>query len=88
MFGDYPDIVKKNAGKRIPAFTPRESKLIKGSFDFIALNYYFTFYVRDNPGSLTMNIRDMTADMALSIFCMYSFFLSFNYSLLIEFAIV
>ncbi|XP_027113904.1 beta-glucosidase 11 [Coffea arabica] len=68
VFGDYPDIVKKNAGKRIPALTPRESKLIKGSFDFIALNYYFIFYVRDNPSSLNMNIRDITADMALNIF--------------------
>ena len=85
VFGDYPDIVKKNAGKRIPALTPRESKLIKGSFDFIALNYYFIFYVRDNPSSLNMNIRDITADMALNIFCMYSFIVGLNYFLLIEF---
>ncbi|XP_027158800.1 cyanidin 3-O-glucoside 7-O-glucosyltransferase (acyl-glucose)-like [Coffea eugenioides] len=68
VFGDYPDIIKKNAGKRIPTLTPRESKLIKGSIDFIGLNHYFIFYVKDNPSNLSRNIRDITADMAVSIF--------------------
>ena len=70
VFGDYPDIIKKNAGKKIPTLTPRESKLIKGSIDFIGLNHYFIFYVKDNPSNLSRNIRDITADMAVSIFCM------------------
>ncbi|KAL3531459.1 hypothetical protein ACH5RR_010781 [Cinchona calisaya] len=65
VFGDYPDIIKKNGGKRIPALTPHQSKLVKGSFDFIGLNHYFTFYIKDNPSSLKMDIRDITADMAV-----------------------
>ncbi|KAL2535542.1 Beta-glucosidase 11 [Forsythia ovata] len=46
IYGDYPDIVKKNAGKRIPAFTEYESKQIKGSIDFLGVNHYRTLYVK------------------------------------------
>ena len=68
VFGDYPDIVKKNAGSKIPVLTPRESKLIKGAFDFIGLNHYNLVYVKDNPSSFEMNVRDITADTAASFF--------------------
>lgn len=37
---DYPEIVKKTAGNRIPSFTKNQSGLVKGSFDFIGVNYY------------------------------------------------
>ncbi|XP_071931866.1 beta-glucosidase 11-like isoform X3 [Coffea arabica] len=66
VFGDYPHIIKKNAGTKIPALTPRESRLLKGSFDFIGLNHYLTLYVKDSPSSLNVNIRDIVADMGLS----------------------
>ncbi|KAI3749235.1 hypothetical protein L2E82_19842 [Cichorium intybus] len=64
--GDYPEIVKKNAGSRIPSFTKLESEKMKGSFDFLGINHYTTLYVKDNPGSLEMDTRDVTADMALT----------------------
>lgn len=44
VFGDYPDIMKKNAGKRLPAFTKLESELVKGSIDFIGLNHYNIYF--------------------------------------------
>lgn len=40
--GDYPDIMKKNLGSRLPEFTPEEKQLIKGSSDFFGLNHYTT----------------------------------------------
>ncbi|KAF7152517.1 hypothetical protein RHSIM_Rhsim01G0284600 [Rhododendron simsii] len=64
VFGDYPDIVKKNAGTRIPAFSNLESKQVKGSFDFIGVNHYFTGYIKNNPNKLKMDNRDFNADMA------------------------
>ncbi|KAL7584400.1 hypothetical protein Lser_V15G42401 [Lactuca serriola] len=64
--GDYPEIVKKNAGNRIPTFTKLESKRIKGSFDFFGINHYQTLYVKDNPSSLKTDPRDIVADMAVS----------------------
>jgi len=63
-FGDYPDIMKKNAGPRLPSFTQKESNLVKGSIDFIGLNFYYSFYVRNNPSSLPMQDRDYLADAA------------------------
>ncbi|KAF5180437.1 Beta-glucosidase [Thalictrum thalictroides] len=48
MFGDYPLSVKQLVRDRLPVFTEQESKDIKGSFDFIGMNYYVTAYVMDN----------------------------------------
>ncbi|KAL4558222.1 hypothetical protein LXL04_036420 [Taraxacum kok-saghyz] len=62
--GDYPEIVKKNAGNRIPTFTKVESKRVKGSFDFFGINHYSTLYVKDDSVSLDMDTRDAMADMA------------------------
>nr|XP_043635799.1 beta-glucosidase 11-like [Erigeron canadensis] len=65
--GDYPEIVKKNAGTRVPSFTKLESERIKGSFDFVGINHYSSLYVKDNPSSLEMDVRDVVADMAATI---------------------
>ncbi|KAI7740831.1 hypothetical protein M8C21_020151 [Ambrosia artemisiifolia] len=66
VYGDYPEIMKKNAGNRIPSFTKLESERIKGSFDFFGINHYSTIYIKDNPSSLEMEIRDFSADMAVT----------------------
>ncbi|XP_056686956.1 beta-glucosidase 22 isoform X2 [Spinacia oleracea] len=63
-YGDYPEIMKKNGGSKIPVFTKNESELVKGSFDFIGINYYYIMGVRDNSMSLTTVQRDLYADMA------------------------
>ncbi|XP_060178691.1 beta-glucosidase 11-like isoform X6 [Lycium barbarum] len=64
IFGDYPDIMKKNAGSRLPKFTRQESKKVKGAIDFIALNHYMTVRVKDSSSSLENDIRDFSADAA------------------------
>ncbi|KEH27930.1 glycoside hydrolase family 1 protein [Medicago truncatula] len=38
-FGDYPYIMKKNVGSRLPSFTAKESNLIKSSIDFLGINF-------------------------------------------------
>ncbi|ETW08658.1 beta-galactosidase [Aphanomyces invadans] len=43
-FGDYPDVMKKQLGTRLPRFTADESKLLRGSSDFFGLNHYGTGY--------------------------------------------
>ncbi|KAK3004586.1 hypothetical protein RJ639_019644 [Escallonia herrerae] len=48
-YGDYPDSMKDFLGSRLPTFTSEESQMVKGSYDFIALNYYTATYVRDAP---------------------------------------
>ncbi|KAI9181140.1 hypothetical protein LWI28_011876 [Acer negundo] len=69
VFGDYPITKKKNVGSRLPIFSNRESKLVKGSFDFLGIVHYFTIYIKDNSGSLKQKLRDFNADMAKT--CMF-----------------
>ncbi|XP_022899076.1 beta-glucosidase 11-like isoform X2 [Olea europaea var. sylvestris] len=67
IYGDYPESVKKNVGKRLPAFTKYESEQIKGSIDFIGVNHYTTLYIKDNPGNLQIDNRDFDTDIAIEI---------------------
>ena len=44
VFGDYPFIMKALVRDGLPEFTDDEKTLIKGSFDFIGINYYTSRY--------------------------------------------
>nr|WJJ09236.1 myrosinase isoform 2 [Eutrema japonicum] len=63
--GKYPDIMRKLVGDRLPKFTESESKLVKGSFDFLGLNYYYTQYVyaipKNPPNRLTVMNDSLSA---------------------------
>ncbi|CAI0543141.1 unnamed protein product [Linum tenue] len=63
VYGDYPEVMKRNVGSRLPSFTSEESKLVKGSFDFLGLIHYMQMPVRDNPSSLNLELRDFNADV-------------------------
>ncbi|XP_059458185.1 beta-glucosidase 11-like isoform X1 [Corylus avellana] len=67
MYGDYPDVMKRNVGTRLPTFTNLESNQVKGSIDFLGVNYYLTVYVKDNSSKLEMELRNFNADMAVDI---------------------
>ncbi|KAM7476679.1 hypothetical protein LguiB_023922 [Lonicera macranthoides] len=45
--GTYPEQMIKHVGNRLPTFSTNQSKLVKGSADFIGLNYYTAQYVAD-----------------------------------------
>ncbi|KAI9093187.1 hypothetical protein K1719_027201 [Acacia pycnantha] len=47
VFGDYPIQMRNIVGSQLPRFSSNEKSLIKGSLDFIGLNHYTTFYVKD-----------------------------------------
>ncbi|KAJ1688776.1 hypothetical protein LUZ63_012931 [Rhynchospora breviuscula] len=53
--GDYPFIMRALVGERLPKFTKEESDMIKGSFDFIGVNYYTSSYAIGVPLSSTVN---------------------------------
>jgi len=38
--GDYPASLKACAGANLPAFTAEQSRLVKGSLDFLGINFY------------------------------------------------
>nr|XP_016464819.1 PREDICTED: beta-glucosidase 17-like [Nicotiana tabacum] len=47
-YGDYPERMCKIVGNRLPKFTTEQAEIVKGSCDFMGLNYYTSFYVADN----------------------------------------
>ncbi|XP_050210537.1 beta-glucosidase 24-like [Mercurialis annua] len=48
-YGQYPRIMQNEiTGNRLPNFTMRQSQLLKGSYDFVGLNYYYSNYASDN----------------------------------------
>ncbi|CAL9754596.1 unnamed protein product [Musa acuminata subsp. burmannicoides] len=46
--GDYPFVMRALVGDRLPEFTAKQSEMVKGSFDFIGLNYYTTYYANSS----------------------------------------
>lgn len=53
-FGDYPALLRDRLGALLPAFTTEDSRLLRRSMDFLALNYYFGDIVRHAPGQGAM----------------------------------
>lgn len=64
MSGDYPEVMKKIVGSRLPSFTKVQSGLIKDSFDFFGINHYYSLYVSDRP--IETGVRDFYGDMSIS----------------------
>ncbi|XP_058225191.1 beta-glucosidase 12-like isoform X2 [Rhododendron vialii] len=54
-YGDYPETMRSIVGKRLPKFTPEQVKLVKGSFDFIGLNYYSGNFASNDPSANSVN---------------------------------
>ncbi|XP_068647342.1 beta-glucosidase 12-like [Aristolochia californica] len=60
VHGDYPLTMREIVGKRLPKFTRKQSRLVKGSFDFIGLNYYTTYYATDGGTPNSVNLSYST----------------------------
>ncbi|XP_050378105.1 beta-glucosidase 13-like [Argentina anserina] len=46
VYGDYPKSMKEFVKERLPSFSAQEKSLIKGSLDFVGINYYTSTYAR------------------------------------------
>ncbi|TKY49532.1 Beta-glucosidase 12 [Spatholobus suberectus] len=47
--GNYPQSMRSLVGRRLPKFSKQQAKLINGSFDFLGLNYYTSYYASNAP---------------------------------------
>lgn len=65
--GDYPHSMRSIVGRRLPTFTKEQYKLVKGSFDFIGLNYYTTYYARYSPKSNNVNVSYINDPLATQL---------------------
>ncbi|XP_023526819.1 beta-glucosidase 11 isoform X1 [Cucurbita pepo subsp. pepo] len=63
VFGEYPNLMKKNVGSKMPIFSDDASSLVKGSADFIGIIHYQNWHIKDDPYSFMMETRDLGADM-------------------------
>lgn len=47
--GDYPQHMRSLVGQQLPKFSEEQARLLRGSFDFIGLNYYTSRYAANVP---------------------------------------
>ncbi|KAJ4781405.1 Beta-glucosidase 31 [Rhynchospora pubera] len=67
VYGTYPAIMRKIAGSRLPFLSKENFRKVKGSFDFIGVNHYFTASVKSDPSQLKNEVRDYVGDMAVKL---------------------
>lgn len=65
VFGDYPPVMRRNVGSRLPTFTDEEAARVRGSFDFVGFNHYIVVYVKADLGRLDDQVRDYMGDAAV-----------------------
>ncbi|CAI9103199.1 OLC1v1001645C1 [Oldenlandia corymbosa var. corymbosa] len=49
VHGDYPPTMRRLVGRRLPKFTAEQSKLVKGSLDYLGVNYYSASFAAHLP---------------------------------------
>lgn len=49
VYGDYPFIMRALVRDNLSMFTDKEKEMVKGSYDFIGVNYYTARYAKDIP---------------------------------------
>ncbi|CAA3030019.1 beta-glucosidase-like [Olea europaea subsp. europaea] len=47
--GDYPPTMRERVGERLPKFSPIQKNVVKGSYDFLGINYYTSIYASNSP---------------------------------------
>ncbi|XP_065867113.1 beta-glucosidase 12-like [Euphorbia lathyris] len=63
-YGEYPKSLRTLVGKRLPKFTKEESERVKGSIDFLGVNYYTSNYAANMNTSTTANLTYTTDSRA------------------------
>ncbi|XP_048330489.2 beta-glucosidase 44 [Ziziphus jujuba] len=48
-YGEYPKTMQEIVLDRLPKFTEEEVKMVQGSFDYIGINQYTSYYIYNNP---------------------------------------
>ncbi|GAB2287970.1 hypothetical protein Dimus_022320 [Dionaea muscipula] len=65
-FGDYPESMRSIVGSILSVFTKNQSQLIKGSYDFVGINYYTSNYISDDPSSSSTDLSYTTDNRVIS----------------------
>ncbi|KAA8526907.1 hypothetical protein F0562_008864 [Nyssa sinensis] len=66
LLGEYPLSMKKLVGQRLPEITPKMSRLLVGSLDFVGINHYTTLYARNDRTRIRkLILQDASSDSAV-----------------------
>lgn len=65
--GEYPKSMQSQVGNRLPKFSEEQSKQLKGSFDFLGLNYYSSFYAAHSPDLRDPNRPSLQTDSLVNV---------------------
>ncbi|KAI9169439.1 hypothetical protein LWI28_012343 [Acer negundo] len=60
IHGDYPKTMRTLVGNRLPKFTAAQSNMLKGSIDFLGVNYYTTNYAAHTLHAVKVNMSYST----------------------------
>eukprot|EP00850_Spirogloea_muscicola_P015495 SM000119S25638 [mRNA] locus=s119:167818:171611:+ [translate_table: standard] len=63
FLGDYPEVMRKQVGWRLPAFTSEEATSIRGSVDFIGINHYTSRWVSEGSRPTDPAVTDFHRDI-------------------------
>lgn len=80
VYGDYPFIMRALVGDALPEFTAEQKELVKGSYNYIGVNYYtarFTISV-DKTSNDVYTTMDDYRHVTESSTILYSFCYSLN----------
>ncbi|GMH11421.1 hypothetical protein Nepgr_013262 [Nepenthes gracilis] len=50
-YGDYPEVMRKKLGARLPQFSEEDKNLLRNSLDYIGLNHYTSRYIAHSTES-------------------------------------
>lgn len=64
VYGDYPPIMRALVRERLPKFSPKEVFMLKGSFDFLGINYYTGNFASNVPSPISINVSYTTDSLA------------------------
>ncbi|KAK3189131.1 hypothetical protein Dsin_028692 [Dipteronia sinensis] len=51
-YGDYPEVMRKKLGDRLPEFTQEDKDLLRNTLDFIGLNHYTSRFIAHEVNNL------------------------------------
>ncbi|KAK0603178.1 hypothetical protein LWI29_002198 [Acer saccharum] len=64
-YGKYPASMRGLVTERLPKFTKKQTRMVKGSYDFIGINYYTAIYAVDVPITNSSNISCYSDSLAI-----------------------
>ncbi|RWW17681.1 hypothetical protein GW17_00018378 [Ensete ventricosum] len=67
VHGTYPSVMREFVGSRLPSFEPEESKMLRGSFDFIGLNHYVAVFLEAATDAPVESGGEYYIDMSVRI---------------------